>query len=37
MAATPNAMPALASNQLATNLVMDKLPRAGPPIAIKVA
>ena len=37
IAAIPSAIPAFASNQFATSLVTDKLPKAGPPTAIKVA
>ena len=36
MAAIPKATPALLSNQLATNFVTDRLPKAGPPTASKV-
>ena len=37
IAATPKATPALLSNQLATNFVTDRFPKAGPPIARRVA
>ena len=37
IAAIPKATPAFASNQFATSLVTDKLPSAGPPMAIKDA
>ena len=37
IAAIPRATPALVSNQFATNFVTDRFPRAGPPIAMKVA
>ena len=37
MAAIPRAIPALFSNQFATNLVTERFPKAGPPIASNVA
>ena len=37
IAAIPKAIPALLSNQLATNFVTERFPKAGPPMASNVA